>query len=287
MLHFLRLLRRALWRAVENDQFTAARAAAYYSILTLFPALMVTAYILASSERTAGYLREIANGIGEILPPGNKETAMAYFEQHQRPLFEIISASVITLFAASGCLVSWMDGFVRTCRVPSTWSGVKQRIIACGLVLLTFVPLIFATVLIAFGNQIETWMIDHSLHEFGPIILLSWTALRWLIAALTCIGVLSLIYHLGVPCRQKWHQVLPGAVMATLLWLLTTELFGWYVAKFATYNLIYGPLGAAIALLVWMYMTSFIVLLGAEFNAVAFPLEPVVVPVPEPVKVIP
>jgi membrane protein len=287
----LRLFRRALWRSVENDQFTAARAAAYYSILTLFPALMVTAYVLASSERTAGILREIAGGIGEILPPGNKQAAMAYFEQHQRPLFEIISASGITLFAASGALVSWMDGFVRTCRVPNTWGGVKQRIIACGLVLLTFVPLMFATVLVAFGNQIETAMMDYTLHnnirEFGPVIILSWTALRWLIATITCVGVLSLIYHLGVPCRQRWHQVLPGSVLATLLWLLSTELFGWYVATFATYNLIYGPLGAAIALLVWMYMTSFIVLLGAEFNAVAFPLEAVVVPVPEPVKVIP
>ena len=65
--------------------------------------------------------------------------------------------------------------------------------------------------------------------------------------------------------------MLPGAVLATALWLLSTALFGWYLQHYADYSIIYGSLGVAIALLVWMYLISLVVLIGAEFNAMIFP----------------
>jgi membrane protein len=65
--------------------------------------------------------------------------------------------------------------------------------------------------------------------------------------------------------------VLPGAVLATAMWLGATALFGWYLARYADYSIIYGSLGAGIALLVWMYLISLVVLIGAEFNAMLFP----------------
>jgi membrane protein len=80
-----------------------------------------------------------------------------------------------------------------------------------------------------------------------------------------------LIYHWGLPRVQPWHRVLPGAVMATVLWFPVTIVFGWYVTNYANYNLIYGSLGAGIALLVWLYIISIIILIGAEFNALACP----------------
>jgi membrane protein len=98
-----------------------------------------------------------------------------------------------------------------------------------------------------------------------------WTAIRWLIATLTSIAVIALIYHNAVPRTQPWHSVLPGATLATVLWFLSTALFGWYLQHYADYSIIYGSLGAAIALLVWMYMISLVILVGAEFNAMLFP----------------
>jgi membrane protein len=65
--------------------------------------------------------------------------------------------------------------------------------------------------------------------------------------------------------------VIPGATLATAMWFSSTLLFGWYLQHYADYSLIYGSLGAAIALLVWMYMVSLVVLVGAEFNAMIFP----------------
>jgi membrane protein len=74
-----------------------------------------------------------------------------------------------------------------------------------------------------------------------------------------------------MPRVQAWHRVLPGAIMATLLWFPVTIGFGWYVTNYANYNRIYGSLGAGIALLVWLYIISIIILVGAEYNAMACP----------------
>jgi len=100
---------------------------------------------------------------------------------------------------------------------------------------------------------------------------LAWTATRWLIAILSSISVIALIYHNAVPRTERWHSVLPGAVLATAMWFAATLLVGWYLNRYADYNIIYGSLGVGIALLIWMYLVSFVVLVGAEFNAMLFP----------------
>ena len=124
---------------------------------------------------------------------------------------------------------------------------------------------------VAFGSQIEARILFHMGHGLAPFILLAWTATRWLIAILSSISVIALIYHNAVPRTQRWHKILPGAIVATAMWFGATLLFGWYLNRYADYSIIYGSLGAGIALLVWMYIISLIILVGAEFNAMLFP----------------
>jgi membrane protein len=71
---------------------------------------------------------------------------------------------------------------------------------------------------------------------------------------------------MGTPMQQSWKRTLPGAIMSTVMWFLTTIIFGWYVTRFANYSQVYGSLGAGIALLFWLYIISLSVLCGAEFN---------------------
>ena len=129
----------------------------------------------------------------------------------------------------------------------------------------------FATVLVAFGSRIETRVLFLIGHEFDVYIVLMWTAIRWLIATLTSIAVLALIYHNAVPRTQPWHSVLPGATLATGMWFGATTAFGWYVQRYANYSVLYGSLGVTIALLGWMYLISVVVLVGAELNALLYP----------------
>jgi len=272
ILRFLRLLRLAFWRAFQHDAFAVAKAAAYSSILTFFPALLVIGSVLATSRKTVTALREISYAVGHILPAGSA-AALEYLKGKslQRPLGLLITASLITLWTGSGVMISWMEGFRNAYQLPKKWGLAKERMIAFSLVILAGIPLVFATILVAFGARIETRILFAMGREFGFYIVLMWTAARWLIATLTSIAVIGLIYHNAVPRTQPWPSVLPGATLATALWFLATGLFGWYLQDYANYSIIYGSLGVGIALLVWMYMISLVILVGAEFNAMLFP----------------
>ena len=141
--------------------------------------------------------------------------------------------------------------------------------IAFLLVILAGIPMAFASFVVVFGNLIERWMVYHVGHEMGPYILGLWTVLRWIIAGLTSIAVIGLIYHHGVPRTQPWHRVLPGSVLATVIWFVATAIFGVYLRRFGHYDVIYGSVATAIALLIWLYIVSMVVLIGAEFNSLA------------------
>ncbi|MFY9741013.1 MAG: YihY/virulence factor BrkB family protein [Candidatus Sulfotelmatobacter sp.] len=271
MLRFLRLLRLAVWRAFQHDAFSIAKASAYSSILTFFPALLIVGAVLATWPKGALFMREISYALSRILPTG-ANTALSFLRgAAQRPFGMLLLASLITLWTASGVMVSWMEGFRRCYELPKVWGLIKERLIAFLLVIFALVPMTFATLLVVFGSKIEADILFYTAREFSPYILLLWGIMRWIIAILTSIVVISLIYHFAVPRTQPWHSVLPGASIATGLWFSATLLFGWYLRHYADYSIIYGSLGAAIALLVWMYMISLVVLVGAEFNAMIFP----------------
>lgn len=268
---FWRLFRLSVWRAFEHDAFAIAKASAYSSILTFFPALLVLGSVLATVRRGEVYLRQISYALGRILPAGSA-TALAYLKgATQRPVGLLIGTTLLTVWTASGVIVSWMEGFRRAYQLQRSWGLVKERLIAISLVIVAGLPLTFATVLVASGARIETRVLFQLGHDYGPLVLLAWMAIRWTIAILTSIAVIALIYHNAVPRTQPWHSVLPGACLATGLWLGATAFFGWYLQHYADYSIIYGSLGVGIALLFWMYLISLVVLIGAEFNAMLFP----------------
>src|SRR5215472_1716256 len=270
-MHFTRL-RRAFWQAFMHGQYSVAKAAAYSSILTLFPAFLVLTSALEASHNTEGFVQLISTAVRWVLPPGSRAIALSFFQTKQHHAARIIvSASTVTLLAATGVMISWMDGFRRAYEMENTWGFWKERAVALYLVFLALIPMVFATILVAFGEQIETWAQAQTMHLFRPAIVLLWNGVRWAIALGASIACVGLIYHHGMPKTQSWRRVLPGAVLATFLWFPATMLFGWYVTHYATYSVVYGSLSAAIALLVWLYIVSAIVLIGAELNAQVYP----------------
>jgi membrane protein len=267
-----RLIRDAFWRALQHDAFGVAKGAAYSSIISLFPAFLLVASIVAASHPAQDLVHEIADFIVRAMPPGSGNLVHAYFSSaKERPMRVLVTTSLITLWTSSGVIVSWMEGFRNAYQIPRTWGLIKERLISFGLVIMAGIPLLFATVILAFGREIELWAVYHAGRDLGPYIFILWTLVRWIIAALTSMAVMLLIYHHAVPRTQPWHSVLPGAALATSLWFPATVGFGWYVEHLAGYNMLYGSFATAIVLLVWTYIISVIVLLGAEFNAQLFP----------------
>ena len=134
-------------------------------------------------------------------------------------------------------------------------------------------PLVAATVLVVFGAQMDRTRAGLHQDSIGLCIPRSWLW-AWLSHAWRVTG-----WRFGAPGRgrglfffgpyrpQRWRYVWPGAVLAAVLWLLTTMGFGWYVRHMAHYNVMYGSVGAGIALLVWMYLLAVSALIGCEYNA--------------------
>lgn len=277
----LNLLRRAFWKGTrEHGIFMNAKGAAYSSILTIFPAMLIVAWILVETGMTKYFVQQIEMTLRTVMPPGSSRTILRYFStNHPRPIKEIVSASSATLFAATGVMISWMTGFRTAYGMTSNpWNFWRERAVSILLVVLGAAPMGIAMMMIAFGNQIESWAaLKFTIAKL--YILLLWTLVRWTIAFLTSVTSIMLIYHFGLPRVQPWYRVLPGAIAATFMWFPVTLVFGWYVTNYATYNLLYGPLGTGIALLVWLYLISICILVGAEYNAQVYPRL-----VPQPVE---
>jgi len=271
MFRLLRLLRLSFWRAFVHDSFATAKASAYSSILTFFPVLLIVGSGLANWRKGGPYLREISYALGSILPAGGN-TALNYLKgAGKHPVGFLLTTSIVTLWTGSGVMISWMEGFRRCYELPKTWGLVKERLIAFLLVIFALTPMTFATLLVAVGSKFEMRLLPYVDPDFSAYVLFLWGAIRWLIATLTSISVIALIYHNAVPRTQPWHSVVPGSILATILWFSVTVGFRSYLAHFGNFATIYGSLGVAMALLVWMYFISLVVLVGAEFNALLFP----------------
>jgi membrane protein len=215
----------------------------------------------------------IERALSEIVPPDSVDLVVEQFRvTGSRPLALLIVAGLISVWAASGIIKSLMEGFQAAYRVPRDRGFVRQSAVAIALVLLSAAPLICATLLVVFGNQAEravlNWLkVDPVLNPLAP----TWQWLsrmaRYAVAFVTTVVDAGVLYYVGPYRRQRWRYVWPGATLATVLWLLATSGFAWYVRHIAHYNLMYGSVGAGIALLVWMYLISVIALAGCEFNA--------------------
>ena len=265
--------RQALGKALTHDVLTSAKAAAYSAILSLFPALLVVTTVLALTPETDTLTGEIRSVFHQILPSDTMDLAQTYFiTRHGRSEQVLWSASFVAVLAAMGVLLSLMEGFRRAYRLPRhLWGFWKTRAIALALIPICIVPMLAATALIVFGHQIELWMIENADHELRFYVLLLWRMVRWAIAVATGVAVLTVIYHFGAPRTHSWKCSLPGATLATLTWFVATLAYGWYVTRFAVYMMVYGSLAAVIATLVWLYITSLSILIGAEFNAQIYP----------------
>jgi membrane protein len=265
-------MRNALWLAFEHDVLNTAKAAAYSGMLALFPALVVLTALLAQVPQGTSLVGEVRASFEQFLPADSM--ALLQYTMQARRFHSaqlIFSAGILSVFAGLGLMLSLMDGFRRAYRQPrDNWGFWQRRFRALLLVPIVLVPLSLATLVLVFGRQIESWMISNAGHELRHFVLFVWRLARWAVALVTCASVLGALYHFGTRRKEHWAWVAPGAVAATIVWFPATLAFGWYVTRIADYSMFYGSFGAGVATLVWLYITSFSALLGAELNGVLY-----------------
>jgi membrane protein len=272
MSRFLKRFKKAILLALEHDVINTAKAAAYSGMLMLFPALLVLTTLLAQVREGPTLVGEIRSVFEQFLPTDTMDLLQSYLLSRRLYSVQLIlSATGLSIFAGLGMMLSLMEGFRRAYQIPhEDWGFGRRRLRALLLVPIALVPLSVATLVIVFGRQIEFWMIDNAGHELRYVVLVFWRLVRWSIALLTGVTVLIAVYHFGTKRTEHWLWVAPGAVAGTFLWFPTTLAFGWYVTRVADYSMFYGSFGAGIAALVWLYITAFSVLVGAELNGVLY-----------------
>ncbi|KAA6455893.1 YihY/virulence factor BrkB family protein [Acidobacteria bacterium AB60] len=272
MPRLLRVIQKTVLVALDHDVFNTAKAAAYSGMLCFFPAVLVVSSLLARAPEGSKLILELRSTFDEFLPAGSiillNDSIAA---KHMRSGQVLFSAGTLAVFAGLGVMLSLMEGFRRAYKIRrDSWGFWEKRARALLLVPIVLVPLCLASFLLVFGRGIETWMIANADHELRTIVIFSWRLVRWVVSVATSVTVLSALYHFGMRQKEHWGWVLPGAVTASLLWFPATLAFGWYVTRVADYSRFYGSFAAGIATLVWLYLTSFAALLGAELNGMLF-----------------
>ncbi len=267
-----RLLRRTLVASIDDGLFAIAKGAAYSGLLSLFPVLTSAAAL--SVQMRADYVRQkIAVFLSRIVPPGTETSVLTQFRYSgQRPIGLIIVAALLSLWAASSVIKSLMDGFNAAYHVPRNRSMLAHIGVGIMLVFLIVVPMVGASSLILFGGTAEHGVmkilkVDPVLNPLTGWLRIFSRAMRYVIAFGAAWSLTAILYYFGPFRRQRWKLVLPGAFLATVLWLLATLGFSWYVSHITNYNVLYGSIGTGIALLIWMYLIAIIALFGCEFNA--------------------
>lgn len=264
------LLRRSILAAFEDGCFSIAKGAAYSALLSFFPVLTSAAAILVQT-RAEFVANTIQGFLSEIVPPGTEELVVQQFRVvGARPISLLVVAGLISLWAASSVIKSLMEGFTAAYRLPRGREFFHRSGVAIALVVMAALPVLAASALILFGAEMERVVFDlvrkDALNPPPWIWLWASRGSRYTVAFAAMVLVTALLYYFGPYRRQRWRFVWPGAVLATVLWMIATSGFGWYVRHMGHYNVMYGSIGAGIALLVWMYLLAAIALIGCEFN---------------------
>jgi membrane protein len=255
------------YHEIQNDRLLAlAAGVVFYSVVALFPAIAagVSSYALFADAATIGKHLSIA---ADIVPAGaldmlGQEISRIAAKSEGKLTFGFLLGLAIALWSANAGMKAIFDAlniiYDEDEKRSLIWLNVVSLLFTicaiAGVGLAIALVVVFPLLLAAVGLT----SVDH------PII----GYLRWPVMFAIMILGLAVLYRYG-PSRRvaKWRWISVGSVFAGLAWLAVSSLFSWYLGNFANYNATYGALGAVVGLMMWMWLSTIVVLVGAELNS--------------------
>jgi membrane protein len=267
MERLLKNLIRSLGR-VFPDCITLSQAIAFNMFLAFFPMLLLALGIISSTTSFHSALREVPDRLRLILPPGSADIVTQYFvRQGQHPWKWSLLGLGGTLIAGTQVMVGFIEGFRIIEGDPLRAGYWRVHLRALLLLLLTIAPTVVVVTLTVFGKQLRAWLV----HQYGQPLLIHEVEIVFqaVVVFILSMVALVLLYRIGRPGHRGFMSLFPGAIVSTVLWWVVDVVFGVYVRKMP-YDVVYGGLAAAIGLLLWMYLTAVVVLIGAAYNAESY-----------------
>jgi membrane protein len=241
---------------------------AYNAMLALFPAILaiLTAIGLfeASLQET---FRNLANQLSEVAPQEALQLIRDFVKgislTKNSSLFSL--SFIAAIWAASGALSAAMNALDQIHTIPTEAARPfwKSKLISLGLTIGSILLLVTASFLVFISDLVIRLVV----HESGASVLLTlWRLLSWPLALGIVATAFAFIYRFGPSRWNHGTPIMPGAILAAISWAILSGLFRLYVENFGNYNKVYGAVGAVIILLLWLYMSSFVLLLGDQLN---------------------
>jgi membrane protein len=258
-------LLRLLWHRIEEDDLPGLSAQlAYFFLLSLFPLLIVLftliPYIPIPHQDMLGMIRDFAPDEAIDLIEKNVKEIMSHRNGG------LLSFGIIgTIWSASNGINAIVRAFNKAYDVKESRSFIVARGMA---VLLTFGMIfvfILAIIIPIFGRQIGLFLFS-SLGYTTEFIKV-WNALSWLVSGIILFLIFTGLYWIAPNVKLKCRSAFPGAAFATIGWVISSMGLSFYVGNISNYTLTYGSIGAIIVLMIWLYISAFIIILGGEINA--------------------
>ena len=264
-----RELGRRFWVELQEDAVTECAAQlAFYFLFALFPFLFflvtLAAYLPFAPEAVATMVARL----GPLMPADARHVVQGHLESlvtDSQPRLVTLGLLVALWTASRG-----VDAFRRALNLAYDVPEYRPLWKTQGLAILMtlagslLIPTAFALFLL--GGRVGEWIAGH-LHVLNAYHAV-WSWLRWPLTAALVMLVLALCYWRLPAVRHRYQFLSPGAVLASLLWLLSTWCFTQYVEHFGRFNVTYGSIGGVVVLLLWLYVTGLIFIVGGEVNAV-------------------
>jgi YihY family inner membrane protein len=244
-----------------------AAALTYYSVLSIFPAILVVVSLVGLGGTSVS--DSLITNVGTMAPGSVKQILTSALTELQRGRADASLAAIIGLAAAVWSASGYVGAFMRASNAVydigegrPIWKTVPIRI---AVTLVTLVLLSASAIAVVVSGPIARRLGD--LLGFGSAAVTTWNIAKWPIMLVIVSFLFALLYWAAPNAKRGFRWVTPGGILALVIWLVASAGFALYVAEFGSYNKTYGSLAALIIFLVWLWLTNTAILLGAELNA--------------------
>ncbi len=260
------LFKRTAKEVMEHDAQGLAAQLSYYFFLSLFPALLCLVAIASFFP-----LHNFTDDVARILGPFTPSEALTIIQQQMTTIAEgnhggLLSLGLLTaLWSSSSAMVAVVGAMNRAYDIDESRPWWKVRLTAIALTVGLSIFIVVAFTLIVGGPQIADVLARH--FGLGPLFTWTWKVVQWPLAFALVVTAIGLIYYFAPDAEQDWVWITPGALCATILWLLGSLGFRFYAVNFGNYQATYGAIGGMILLLLWFWLSGLVIVIGAEMSS--------------------